>query len=196
MVKLDEPTDGLAEQRIALFGTFLYREGGLFITPTVRSEYQRIPDSARAAFHEEMTTLFPEIQPIKPLLIDPRVANFKTLHNDIDDCRILAESACEGYVGMCCRSIQNSFHVLVPLAPCLLSTRRLLGVSKCRKRCKTYQGAALRQSHVRAAMVALDLTCASKPFDSTHSTVQALRTCTARAAQGELICVKPWHYSR
>ncbi len=96
MAGLDEPTDDLAEQRIALFRTLLYRESGLFISPTVRMEYKRIRDGVRASFHEEWTTLFPETQPINPSRIDARTNELRALHDDPDDCRILAEAEDSG----------------------------------------------------------------------------------------------------
>lgn len=92
MANLGEPTDDLAEQRVALFRSLLYRKGGLFISPTVRIEYQRIRDHSRAAFHEDMTTLFPETQPINAPRIESRIGDFLKLHGDADDCRILAEA--------------------------------------------------------------------------------------------------------
>jgi len=92
MSGLNKPIDELAEQRIALFRTLLYRDGGLFISPTVRDEYKRIRDSARAGLHEEWTTLFPETQPIDPSRIDARTNEFQALHRDSGDCRILAEA--------------------------------------------------------------------------------------------------------
>jgi len=92
MAKLDKPIDALAEQRIALFRIFLYRDGGLFISPTVRSEYQRIRSEERAKFHEEWTTLFPETQPINVSRINSRTIELQGHHPDADDCRILAEA--------------------------------------------------------------------------------------------------------
>ena len=92
MAGLDEPTDDIADQRIALFRILLYREGGLYISPTVRAEYQRIRDAARAEFHENWTTLFPETQPINRSRIDDRTKEFLASHSDAGDCRILAEA--------------------------------------------------------------------------------------------------------
>lgn len=92
MAGLDEPTDTLAEQRIALFRTFLYSDNGLFILPTVLTEYKRIRNRSRIAFHEEWTTLFGETQPIDPMRVEARSAQFLSIHDDPDDCRILAEA--------------------------------------------------------------------------------------------------------
>ncbi|QPD03310.1 MAG: hypothetical protein Nkreftii_001084 [Candidatus Nitrospira kreftii] len=92
MAKLDKPVDDLAKQRIALFRIFLYRDGGLFISPTVRSEYQRIRSQTRAVFHEEWTTLFPETRPINSSRMDARIIELQAHHPDADDCRILAEA--------------------------------------------------------------------------------------------------------
>ena len=92
MAKLDKPTDDLAEQRIALFRIFLYCNGGLFISPTVRTEYQRIRSKERADFHEEWTTLFPETQPVYAARIEVRVTELQAYHPDADDCRVLAEA--------------------------------------------------------------------------------------------------------
>lgn len=90
---LDEPTDALADQRVALFRTYLYREGGLFITPTVKVECERIRDVDRAAIHKSwISTFFGETQPINQPRIDVRTAELEAFHHDSDDCRILAEA--------------------------------------------------------------------------------------------------------
>lgn len=92
MSNLSEPTDNIANQKIALFRTFLYRKEGLFLLPTVRIECERIKDIMRAQLHESWTTLFPETQPINPSHIDKQTNEFLTFHSDADDCRILAET--------------------------------------------------------------------------------------------------------
>lgn len=92
MAKPQEPTDALAEQRIALFRVFLYRKGGLFLTPTVRKEFEAIPSTDRAAHHSNWTTLFPETQPIDQSKIDRRAVELRAFHRDAGDCYILAEA--------------------------------------------------------------------------------------------------------
>jgi predicted nucleic acid-binding protein len=87
-----EPVDALADQRIALFRTFLYRSGCLFLTPTVVKEFKRIPDASRAAFHDSWTVLFCETQPIDCARISARGDELLASHRDSDDCRILAEA--------------------------------------------------------------------------------------------------------
>jgi hypothetical protein len=100
MSKLQQPTDPLAEQRIALFRTFLYRKGGLWLTPTLRKEFEAIPSIDRSAFHSSWTSLFPETQPIDQSRIEIRVFELNKLHSDIRSCRILAEAEDAGLNGL------------------------------------------------------------------------------------------------
>lgn len=92
MVGTYEPTDPLADQRIALFRTFLYRHDCLFLTPTVVKEFKRIPDAKHAEMHNSWTVLFCETQPIDPPRIDARAKELEAFHKDADDCQILAEA--------------------------------------------------------------------------------------------------------
>ena len=92
MQSLQEPTDPLAEQRIALFRVFLYRSEGLFLTPTVRREFEAIPSPGRATHHANWTTLFPETQPIDQTRINTRATELGQFHRDEGDCRIVAEA--------------------------------------------------------------------------------------------------------
>lgn len=112
MAKLDEPVDDLAEQRIALFRIFLYYDGGLFISPTVRSEYQRIRSQARAVFHEEWTTLFPETRPINGSRMNARTIEFRRIIRMLMTVEFWQKQRTQSFP-CCCRSIQNSFPVSV-----------------------------------------------------------------------------------
>ena len=92
MASVDEPTDDIADQRIALFRIYLYKEGGLHILTTVRAENQCIHDMALAKHHENWMTLFPETQPINPSRIDDRTKELLACHSGARNCRILAEA--------------------------------------------------------------------------------------------------------
>jgi len=92
MASPSAPRDALADQRIALFRVFLYRPGGLYLTPTVRKEFEAIRSPDRAAHHQSWTTLFPETQPIDKAGIDARTSDLERSHGDPGDCRIVAEA--------------------------------------------------------------------------------------------------------
>jgi len=95
-----EPSDKLAAERIALFRALLYRPGGLFLTPTVRREFEAIPSACRAAHHVSWAVLFPETQPIDQPAIDRRAVQLGQYHNDFGDCCILAEAEDSGLNGL------------------------------------------------------------------------------------------------
>jgi hypothetical protein len=92
MASPSEPKDALAGQRVALFRVFLYRSGGLFLTPTVRKEFEAIRSPERAEHHQSWTTLFPETQPVDQAAIDARTIVLGRFHGDPGDCRIVAEA--------------------------------------------------------------------------------------------------------
>jgi hypothetical protein len=93
LINVKEPTDALADQRIALFRTYLYRDRALLLTPTVIAECKAIPNAGRAAHHESwISTFFGVTQPIDPVGIDARTAELLAIHNGAGDCRILAEA--------------------------------------------------------------------------------------------------------
>lgn len=87
------PTGNLAPEKLALFRCFLYRPGGLHITPTVTAEWERIGNPDRLALHRSYSeTLFGQTQPISQSQIDTRTLELQKFHLDADDCRILAEA--------------------------------------------------------------------------------------------------------
>lgn len=86
------PTGPVADQQIALVRIMLYDEWGLFVTPTVVDECERIRNNARAAVHDSwLSTLITEMQPINSLIVSSRGTQLLQWHNDPDDCRIVAE---------------------------------------------------------------------------------------------------------
>lgn len=87
------PVGDLAPQKLALFRCYLYRPGGLHVTPTVTAEWHRIRDADRLALHGSYSqTLIGETQPINQRQIDARTIALDVFHSDADDCRILAEA--------------------------------------------------------------------------------------------------------
>ena len=64
---LARSTGKLADQQLALVRIMLYDEWGLYVTPTVVMECERIRDDVRSALHESwLSTLITETQPIDP----------------------------------------------------------------------------------------------------------------------------------
>jgi hypothetical protein len=91
LASAQEPTDNLAAQRLALFRSFLYRAGGLHITPTTRTEFEAIRDAERRRCHQDWTTLFPETNLISNNSTTQRTQELGVYHDGTNDCRIVAE---------------------------------------------------------------------------------------------------------
>ena len=88
-----EPTDSLAEQRVALVRIFLYRLGTLWTTPTVKREFERIGEPTRRAKHQSWTSVLFGVYPLNdPEAVWRRATELGKHHPDIDDCLVLAEA--------------------------------------------------------------------------------------------------------
>lgn len=92
MSDVHEPSDSLADQRMALFRIFLYREECLFVMPTVKKEFEAISNIARAEKHDNWMTLFPETQLVDAARVARRASELSLFHSGIADCRIVAEA--------------------------------------------------------------------------------------------------------
>lgn len=84
------PTDGLAEQKVALVRLFFYTPA-LWVTPTVEREALRISDSVRRANHIGwMSVHFGVLRPSGP--VQRRATELEALHPEEKDCLVLAEA--------------------------------------------------------------------------------------------------------
>ncbi len=93
-----EPTDALAEQKVALVRTYLYTPGTLWTMPTVKREFERIRDPVRRAKHRSWTSVLFGVYPLKdPKAVRQRAAELEVLHADIDDRMVLAEAEDIGF---------------------------------------------------------------------------------------------------
>jgi len=90
---INEPTDILASEKIALLRSWFYMPRTFFITATVLSEVARIRITERREFHESFVrTLFLDY-PVRDLnRVQNRAIHFEALHPESADCRVLAEA--------------------------------------------------------------------------------------------------------
>lgn len=86
------PTDSLAEQKIALFRTFLYGTGVFHLVPTVRKEFEKIRQEDRRSHHDDWTSLLAETTVINQIGVDARVKELMQFHASEGDATILAEA--------------------------------------------------------------------------------------------------------
>lgn len=90
---VEKPFGELASEKIALFRTYLYIAGTLYITPTAIEECSAIRNIALKELHENyIMVLFGESQVQNPDRIKLRVEELEHYHNGKNDCRILAEA--------------------------------------------------------------------------------------------------------
>lgn len=90
---INEPTDILASEKIALLRSWFYVPRTFFITATVLSEVARIRIAERREFHESfIRTLFLDYPVRDPDRVNNRAIHFESLHPESADCRVLAEA--------------------------------------------------------------------------------------------------------
>jgi hypothetical protein len=93
-----EPTDELAEQKVALVRLYLYTPGTLWTLPKVKEEFSRITDPVRRARHESWTNVLFGVRPLnRPEAVKRRAADLERLHADHDDRMVLAEAEDIGF---------------------------------------------------------------------------------------------------
>jgi predicted nucleic acid-binding protein len=86
------PVGSVAAEKIALLRIYLYREDILYLSPTVKSEYQNIRDNLRRFHHEQMADiLLDDITRVDSTAIEARKTEYLASHDKEKDCRILAE---------------------------------------------------------------------------------------------------------
>jgi hypothetical protein len=92
------PSGDLAAGKIALFRTYLYTEGTLFVTPHVIEECAKIRNEAIRKLHESyINDLFDEWQLNSLANVDARTHVLSAHHSGLSDCRILAEAEDVGF---------------------------------------------------------------------------------------------------
>jgi len=90
--RVQEPTDAIADQRVALVRLFHYRRETFILTPTVEQEYARIRDDRRREAHRSWHSVHFDTRPISdPVAVARRVAELRAFHGDTD-CQVLAEA--------------------------------------------------------------------------------------------------------
>ncbi len=95
------PSDALVNEKVALFRTYLYTPGTLFVTPTVIDECAQIRDMDRRNLHESfLTVLIDERQLENEAGIDLRTKELSQYHDEPADCRILAEAEDAGFTAL------------------------------------------------------------------------------------------------
>jgi len=95
---LVEPTDKLAEQKIALVRSYFYIAGTFWTTPTVVREVEAIRNPERKAEHDSWRGFnFPAGQPNDPEAVKRRADELETFHAGINDRLILAEAEDIGF---------------------------------------------------------------------------------------------------
>jgi hypothetical protein len=92
--EVSEPTDPLTPEKKALIRSWFYlEEGTFFITETVMKEVAEIRASDRRDFHERFVlTLFHDYPVGNADVVTTRALYFYSIHPELNDCRILAES--------------------------------------------------------------------------------------------------------
>lgn len=101
MMNGKKPIGNEADEKIALLRTYLYRKDILYVSPTVKEEYENIKDEKKRRDHQEITEiLLGEILELDNCLVKKRATEYYQYHsgnNDEKDCRILAEAEIGGY---------------------------------------------------------------------------------------------------
>ncbi len=93
MQGISEPIDPLADERQALFRTYLYLAGTLHSTPRSKAECLRIQDPKRLDLHRRfLTANFDVVRPPNSDRVNALADSFRAFHSDEDDCYILAEA--------------------------------------------------------------------------------------------------------
>lgn len=97
MSEVCQPVGDVAEEKIALLRIYLYRDDTLYISPTVRAEYEKIQEEARKHYHHNADeVVLGNTLDADQTRIDSRADEYFALHPKRNDCRILAESELGG----------------------------------------------------------------------------------------------------
>jgi predicted nucleic acid-binding protein len=94
LANASKPQSKFASEQISLARLFFYLPSNFALEfgPTVKREYERIRDVSQRNEHESWAAvLFHQFTPPDPLAVIDCAARLSQLHNDLDDCRIVAE---------------------------------------------------------------------------------------------------------
>jgi len=96
----DPATDSstVAAERLAMYRVFLYADHPLYLTPTVKRQYEAITVDRRRLLHWEVHRFLicDALGNVAPDPGDERIAYLRSLHSGLDDCRIAAEAEQSG----------------------------------------------------------------------------------------------------
>lgn len=102
MSQVSKPTGDVADEKIALLRIYLYREDILYISATVREEFEKIKNEMidkRRNHQEAATVLLGDIRASDLELVESRMLEYNNHHSgekNKKDCRILAEAELGG----------------------------------------------------------------------------------------------------
>lgn len=100
MMNGKKPVGKEADEKIAMLRAYLYRDDILYVSPTVRVEYEKIKDDKKRRDHHEITEiLLGDIFISDHSLIRIRTKEYNKFHSgkkNEKDCKILAESEIGG----------------------------------------------------------------------------------------------------
>lgn len=95
-----KPTGNVADEKIALLRTYLYRNDILYISPTVKEEYEKIKSDVNRRNHQGIADiLLGDIPASVPTIIESRILEYSKHHSgekNKKDCKILAEAELGG----------------------------------------------------------------------------------------------------
>lgn len=95
-----KPSGNVADEKIALLRSYLYREDTLYISPTVKEEYDKIKDEIKRQDHQGIADIIlGDLSPSDITLIQSRASDYSTHHQgekNKKDCKILAEAELSG----------------------------------------------------------------------------------------------------
>ena len=96
------PTDSLADQRIVLAHLYFYTPGALWVTPTVKEEFERIKDAARRDSHQSWTSALFGVRAVNdPAAVECQAAYLEQFHaGKRNDCTVLAEAEDIGFAAL------------------------------------------------------------------------------------------------
>lgn len=94
------PSGNVSDEKIALLRSYLYREDTLYISPTVKEEYEKIKDGIKRQNHKGIADIIlGDVSPPDRTLIDSRTSEYSSYHKgekNKKDCKILAEAELSG----------------------------------------------------------------------------------------------------
>ena len=91
-------TVALAQQRAAMYRAFISGDVSLYVFPTPTRECSEIPDVDRRTGHEDLMAilLLDGPPPRDPVAVERRARALQVHHDDLDDCRVVAEVEAAG----------------------------------------------------------------------------------------------------